>query len=70
VIDTPEATHIRAQQAPELAGNRSLVLGTLDHKVWRRSLTEPLTIPELLAQLHDFVQVVEITRSGIWGAEA
>lgn len=61
---------LHAQQAPELIGNRYLVLGTLDRNVWRRSLTEPLTIPELMAQLHDFVQVVELKRTGIWGVEA
>ncbi len=52
-----------AERAPDLVGNDYLVIGTLDREVWKRSLTEPLTIPEMTELLHDFVQVMDLQRS-------
>jgi hypothetical protein len=58
-----------AERSPELVGNAYLVMGTLDRDVWKRSMAEPLAVPELVEQLHGFVQVFEIKRSSIWGTE-
>jgi SEC-C motif len=45
---------------PELIGNDYLVIGTLDHEVWERGCQTPLTIQEMLANLHDFQVVLRI----------
>ncbi len=37
-----------------------LVMGTLDHEVWDRGLRIPLTIPEMLANLYVFQDVLGI----------
>lgn len=60
-----ELATLFAQRAPELAGNNYLVMGTLDRAVWKRGVAEPLSIPELVEQLHDFVRVMKLQRSGI-----
>jgi hypothetical protein len=43
---------------PELVGDSYLVVGTEDRAAWRRGVSTPLTVAELLEQLHDFVEVV------------
>jgi hypothetical protein len=53
------------KRAPELIGNDYLVLGTLDRDVWKRGVTEPLAIQEMVEQLHDFVEVLELRRAGV-----
>jgi hypothetical protein len=55
-----------AERAPELAGNDYLVMGTLDRAVWKRGVAEPLAVSEMVEQLHDFVRVMKLQRSGIW----
>lgn len=61
-----QLAELHAQQAPELVSNKYLVMGTLDRAVWKRGKAEPLSIAEMREQLHDFVQVFTIKRSGIW----
>lgn len=46
-----------AHHKPEIVGNDYLVVGTVEYDVWRRSLKEPMGIPEAIANLHDFKQV-------------
>jgi len=48
------------QHNPEVIGNDYLVIGTLDHDVWERGCQTPLTIPEMIANLHDFQEVLRI----------
>ncbi len=43
---------------PSLLGNDYLVIGTQDRSDWRRGMTTPLTIQEMLDALHDFKEVV------------
>jgi uncharacterized C2H2 Zn-finger protein len=38
--------------------NEYLVVGTMDRPVWKRGLTTPLTLQEMLENLHDFRKVV------------
>lgn len=45
---------------PELIGNDYLVIGTLDPEVWERGRQMPLTIPEMMDNLHDFEAVLRI----------
>ncbi len=45
---------------PQLIGHDYLVLGTLDHDVWERGGTTPLNIPEMIDNLHDFLDVLRI----------
>jgi hypothetical protein len=54
-----------SRRAPELIGNDYLVLGTLDRDVWKRGVAEPLAIQEMVEQLHDFVEVLELRRTGV-----
>jgi hypothetical protein len=54
-----------ANRAPELTGNDYLVIGTLDRDIWKRSVAEPLAIQELVEHLHDFVEVMELRRTGV-----
>jgi hypothetical protein len=49
-----------------LVGNNYLVMGTLDRDVWKRGKAEPLSIAEMVEQLHDFVRVMKLERSGLW----
>lgn len=51
---------------PEVVGNEYLVLGTMDRTEWRRGLTTPLTIQEMVAVLHDFRGVVRLEPAA-WG---
>ena len=46
-----------AERDPSLIGNDYLVMGTVERKPWRESLTEPMGIPEALEHLHDFKEV-------------
>jgi hypothetical protein len=48
------------ERQPELVGNAYLVLGTLDPEVWERGQEKPLTIPEMMDNLHDFQEVLSI----------
>ncbi len=49
---------------PGVVGNEYLVLGTMDRAEWKRGLTTPLTIQEMVAALHDFRQVVHFEPGG------
>jgi hypothetical protein len=46
--------------SPALIGNEYLVMGTLNHDVWERGCRIPLTVPEMLANLHVFAEVLLI----------
>lgn len=46
------------QRAPEAISNDYLVVGTVERQHWRRGLTDPLSIQEMLAALHDFKDFV------------
>lgn len=61
-VERELAAHF-SQRAPELIGNRYLVIGTLDRAVWKRGVAAPLALDELLAQLHDFAEVLELRRA-------
>jgi hypothetical protein len=52
------------ERQPELVGNAYLVLGTLDPEVWERGRHTPLTIPEMMNNLHDWVDVLSIRPAG------
>lgn len=52
-------------RAPELIGNDYLVLGTLDRDVWKRGLTEPLAIQEMVEHLHDFIEMLELRQARV-----
>jgi hypothetical protein len=54
------------QAAPEAIGNEYLVIGTLDRKVWRRSLTDPIPIPEMLEHAADFEVVLTLEPAPGW----
>lgn len=54
-----------ANRAPELVGKSYLTLGTLDRDVWKQGVAEPLAIQELVEHLHDFVEVLELGRTGV-----
>jgi len=55
-----------AQSKPEVVGNDYLVLGTLDRPDWQRGVSTHLSIPEMLAALHDFKQVLTFELTGGW----
>jgi hypothetical protein len=55
------------QQQPEVVGNDYLVVGTEDRAAWRRGTHTPLTIPEALEHLHDFIEVVRFELAPRWG---
>ncbi|NTU85763.1 MAG: hypothetical protein HGA45_41615 [Chloroflexales bacterium] len=42
------------------------MISTLDRAVWKRGKAEPLSIAEMREQLHDFVRVMKLERSGPW----
>jgi hypothetical protein len=46
--------------SPGLIGNEYLVMGTLNHDVWERGCRIPLTVPEMLANLYVFKEVLLI----------
>jgi hypothetical protein len=43
-----------------LIGNEYLVMGTLNHDAWERGCRIPLTVPEMLANLYVFKEVLLI----------
>lgn len=55
-----------AERSPELVGNNYLVIGTFDRAVWKRGVAEPLSVAEMVEQLHDFVRVMQLERSDLW----
>lgn len=58
-----ELAALFARQLPELAGNKYLPIGTLDRDVWKRSMAEPLSVQEMIEQLHSFIEVMELRRA-------
>ena len=46
-----------AETDPSLVGNDYLVMGTVEHEVWRESLKQPKGIPEMMEHLHIFKEV-------------
>lgn len=55
-----------AEHKPEVVGNDYLVLGTIDRAEWQRGRTSPLNIPQMVAVLHDFKDVVRFEPAD-WG---
>ncbi|MGN6672859.1 MAG: hypothetical protein ACTHMA_06130 [Thermomicrobiales bacterium] len=55
------------QTHPELVGNDYLIVGTEDRADWQRGVRDPLAIPDVLACLHDFADVVQFTPAPAWG---
>jgi hypothetical protein len=55
------------QQQPDVVGNDYLVVGTEDRAAWRRGTQTPLTIPEALEHLHDFIETVRFEPAPQWG---
>lgn len=53
-------TALFEERTPELIGNDYLVIGTVDEEVWERGRHTPLTIPEMMDNLHDFEAVLRI----------
>src|SRR6185437_13115972 len=51
------------EHRPELVGNAYLVIGTLDVEVWERGRHTPLTVQEMIDNLHDFERVRSIGRA-------
>jgi hypothetical protein len=51
-------------RAPELVGNDYLVIGTMDRPVYELSRKKPLTILEMLDNLHDFKEVLQFKLVG------
>lgn len=49
-----ELAEIFTKRAPAVVGNQYLVLGTVDKKFWRQSMTEPDTLEELRQHAADF----------------
>ena len=56
-----ELTHSFEQRAPEVIGNEYMVMGTVDKKVWQKSLSNPSSISEILSHLADFKTVYKFT---------
>lgn len=62
-----------SSMAPDVVGNEYLALGTVDKKVWKRSLEgEDLEIQEILGHMADFKRVLnlEVEPGGWYPAEA
>jgi hypothetical protein len=49
-----------ANRDPATFDREYLVMGTLDHDVWERGVRIPLSIPEMMANLHVFQDVLDI----------
>ena len=56
-----------SQHQPDLVGNDYLVVGTEDRADWQRGVRTPHSIPEALACLHDFAEVVRFEPAPRWG---
>jgi hypothetical protein len=48
-----ELAYLFSRKLPEAVGNEYLVVGTLDLKVWRKSLSEPVGWEEMSARMAD-----------------
>jgi hypothetical protein len=51
---------------PEIVGNDYLVVGTEERADWRRGVRTPPAVPDALACLHDFREVVRFTPAPRW----
>lgn len=49
-----ELAAIFTKRAPEIVGNKYLVLGTVEKKFWRKAMTEPDTLEDLRQHTADF----------------
>ena len=49
-----------AERDPEVIGNDYLVVGTVERKAWREGMKQPQGVDDMLAQLHDFKEVLTI----------
>ncbi|HJT58937.1 MAG TPA: hypothetical protein VJ761_20680 [Ktedonobacteraceae bacterium] len=57
---------IFAEKQPEVVGNDYLVVGTIDRPIWKRGTQQPLTLQNMLDELHDFKEVVTFKLTGGW----
>jgi hypothetical protein len=61
-----QLAHLFSSRAPDLVGHDYLVIGTLDRPVWQRGLQNPLTIENMLDNLHDFKEVLRFELAQWW----
>jgi hypothetical protein len=61
-----ELTRSFAAIAPEAIGNKYLVVGTVDKRVWRAGLTGHQTLEKILQHMADFKQVLNLEVEGGW----
>jgi hypothetical protein len=47
-------TNLFHHYAPEVIGNRYLIIGTLEKKAWRDGQKDPKSVPEMRSHAHDF----------------
>jgi hypothetical protein len=55
-----------AGRNPEIIGNDYLVIGTFDRPTWKQGRQTPLTIQEMVDELHDFREVLQFEPVGGW----
>jgi hypothetical protein len=55
-----------SRRAPEVIGNKYLVLGTVDPKDWKEGLTQPAEIRGMLDRHHPFKEELVVHTSGGW----
>ncbi len=62
-----ELAHNFTRIAPEVVGNKYLVLGTVDKKVWQRSLQEDeATLSSTLPYVAEFKKALDLKMEGGW----
>ena len=63
-----ELAHTFSSMAPDVVGNAYLALGTVDKKMWKRSLEgNDLELQEILGHMADFKRVLKLeVESGGW----
>ena len=49
-----------SQLGPQAIGNDYLVTGTIDRKIWRRGLNQPVPLDEMLEHAADFEAVLQV----------
>jgi hypothetical protein len=59
-------TRVFSVLAPDLVGNKYLVMGTLDRADWKRIDREKLPIQDSIEALHDFKEAVIFKPMGGW----
>jgi len=55
-----------SERAPEVIGNKYMVMGTTERVYWKEGITKPHLPPELLANLHGFKEYLNFEITGGW----